>query len=471
MPRLHAFNITGLNLKLNPFSHRQGELTGAINVTSDFVGGKTKRLGYGTFLNAPESANVNSIFQWTKNDGTSSWLYMAAGSSIYHYDVGAGTATSWTKSANGTITDGNSVGFATLEDTLIIGDGSTATRHTTNGTSFTNTSNAPIAAYFAEFQQRIYAGGTASDLFWSTTGTATDWTSDSSSVLIPGAGKINQVFKQNNRLVATKNSGHVFKYDGDNLFDLATDQGPSSPRSVAEKEDVRFWLNRDGVYAFTGVKPEIISNHIERQIYNTAGSGIPGANFDTNQGISHNYDLFMSAGTITDDFSGVTIDDAILKYDIQTNEWLNWQFNDFPTTWGTYKNNSGDVKLLFGNSSGQVFEYGGSNYSDNGNSIASSIEGVLHFGTPENEKEFRYIWAFFNPGAIAQVQVAVANTFTNSDKDWISLGNAESGVAELRFPEGARGRLLFWRITEVSTQSPYQFYGFAVDVNEVGRNR
>ncbi len=467
MAKLKAFQISGLNLKLNPFSQRQGELIRAVNVTNDFFGGKTKRLGYGTFLNAPENANVKSLFQWTKNDGTSSWLYAAIGSTLYHYDVGLGTSTAWVKSPNGTITAGSSVGFAVLEDTLIIGDGVSATRHTTNGTSFTNTTNAPIAAYFSEFNQRIYAGGTSSDMFWSTTGTATDWDTDSSSIRIPGAGKINGLFKQNNRLVPTKNSGLVFKYDGDNLFDLATDLGPSSSRSIAEKEDVRFWLNRDGIFAFTGVKPELISTHIERQIYNDAGNGIPGGNFDTNQGVVFRYDLLMSAGTVKDDFTDVEVPDAILKYNILADEWVNWQFNDFPTSWGKYKDNGGTSNLVFGNASGQVFKYGGSNYDDNTVPIASSIEGVLHFGTPENEKEFRYIWAFFNPGSRAKVQVAIADTFTKGKKKWVSLGDAKNGVAEVRFPEGSRGRLLFWKIYESGKTPPYKFYGFTVDLNVV----
>ena len=458
MSTLDVFNISGLNLKLNPFSHRQGELTRAINVTNDFFGGKAKRPGYITFLNAADATPVNSLFSWKKNDGTTLFLYRASGSALYYSIQGTGN---WTLCGNGTISNGAHVGYAVLENTLIVGDGVGSTRHTTNGSDFTNTTNAPIAASFAEYNQRIFAAGTASNLFWSTTGTPTDWTTDSSSVLIPGAGKLSTIFKQNNRLIACKNARTMFKYDGVNLFDLSTNLGPSSPYSVAAKEDLRFSLTEDGMTAFDGLKPQIISNPVQRMIYNNKLNGIPGTSFETAPAEVHRYEYMVAVGTITDDFTERTINDAILVYDIQANEFYNWQFAHNPTAWHSYRDVNGDLTLMFGDKNGNTYEVVGTATSDAGSAITVEMEGFLHFGAPQHDKNHRWLTAFSSPGAQAEVHFSLANTFLTLDKAWQPLGNLTSGVFQKRFPEGSDSKFLFWRVTERSKSPGFKFFGFS----------
>jgi len=458
MSTLDVFNISGLNLKLNPFSHRQGELTRAINVTNDFFGGKAKRPGYIVDGNNPDSAQVNTLFSWKKNDGTTLFLYRMSGSILYHRIQGTGD---WVISGGGTFTDPSHIGYAVLEDTLVVGNGIDATRHSTNGTSFANTTNAPIAPSFAEFNQRMFAAGTASNLFWSTTGTPTDWTSDSSSILIPGAGKLSTIYKQNNRLISCKNSRTMFKYDGVNLFDLSTNLGPSSPYSVAAKEDLRFSLTEDGITVFDGVKPQITSNPIQRMIYNNKLNGIPGENFETAAGEVHRYEYMLSVGTITDDFTERAISDAILVYDIQANEYYTWQFAHFPTAWHSYRDVNGDLSLIFGDANGNTYEVIGTATSDAGSAIGVEMEGFLHFGAPQHDKNHRWLTAFSSPGAQAEVSFSLANTFLTQDKNWQPLGNLQSGVFQHRFPEGSDSKFLFWRVSERSTLPAFKFFGFS----------
>ena len=465
MPDLRVFNLQGLNLKVNPFLQQEGELLRAINVDTAQIGAKVKRPGYSKLLGTPENSTVTTIFDWHLGNGTQFWLYRQAAGKLYYSTQGTGA---WALCGNGTFTSGGHLGHAVLEDTMIVGDGTIATRHTTNGTSFSDTTSAPKASTFAEFQQRIWASGTSSFMFYSTTGTASDWTTDSSSVRVPGAGNVSLLFKQNNRLVATKNSQLVFKYDGSDLFDLATEEGPSSPYSLGNKEDIRLWLNRNGVQVFDGVKPQLHSAVVDPLIANSLGSGVVGTQFDNAPAVVNGNDYFLTLGTVTDDFTGETINNATLKYNFQTNEYLIWSTFHEPTAWHSYIDNDRKRQLVFGGTNGQVYQFdlhSGTVQADDGNPIEVQMMGVLHYGQPEVDKEFKWTQAFFNPGAQAKMQTALADTFTKGKLNWFDVGDVVDGLAEYRFPEDAnRGKLRFWKVYEASRSAPFSFFGFLDNV-------
>jgi len=454
--------MEGLNLYVSPFLHKEGDLIRAVNVDNFPKGALSKRSGYTTYLGTPDNSVVTSLFDWHRNDGTTFWTYRLSNGELYYSTQGTGA---WTLCGNGTFSGGAQPGYAVLEDTMLIGDGTTLTRHTTDGTSFTNTDAAPYAQYFTEYQNRIYAGGTASDLFFSTTGSPTNWISDSSSLKIPGPGKINDVSKTQDRLVASKNSGKMFRWDGYSLADLTTDLGPSSSYAVGEIEDYRIWPNRRGLYGFNGDLPQLISNPIVRQIYNNAGSGIPGTAFDTLTGATHKYDYYLSAGTsITEDLTNETVSNCVFRYDYPQNQYYNYSLATFPTAWHSFRNNTGDEQLIFGDANGQCYTLGGTALSDNGQPINSVAEGVLHFGSPEGQNKLNYLWAFANPGCQAHIQVALSDSFTKGKLNWMSLGDFSDGVAEMRFPNNSSGRLLFWKLSESSMGTKFVFYGFVLDV-------
>jgi len=466
MAIVRVYNLAGLNLKVSPFLHKEGDMIRCLNTENDQIGAKKKRPGYVTYLGTADGVQVNTLFNWTKNSGTQLWNYRASGSILYYSTQGTGV---WTTCGNGTITDGNHVGHAVLEDTLIVGDGAGSTRFTTDGTSFSNGTGAPEADHFAQYQERIWCGGTSSDLYYSTTGTPSDWTSDSSSIKIPGAGKINGVFKANDRLAITKNSGLMFRYDGYNLVDMATDLAFTSPYSVGEVEGYRVGLNRLGFFGYGGDRPEIVSNPIEKQVYNDAGEGIAGTVFDNAPGVCHRYDYLCSVGTVTDDLTDEEVADCIEKYDYQADEWSNWKFAHRPTAWLSYKDATGNQKLIFGDANGQCYTYGGTATNDNGETVETVMELVIHGGVPETEKKWNWLWAFFNPGCQAKVQVAMGNTFTKGKKKWIDLGDCSNGVAEFKFPQGSRSRLLFVKIYEASRNTRFNLYGFSYDADPIAR--
>ena len=443
----------------------------AVNVDSSPFGGKTKRSGYVTYLGTPDANQVNTLFNWTKNDGNTLFNYRASGTLLYYSAQGTGT---WTVCGNGTIGSGAHVSHAVLDDTLIIGDGVGSTRHTTNGTAFTNTTLAPVAVDLAQYQGRIYLAGTSSTEFYSTTNDATNWstsgTSDSSSFTVPGAGKLNRNFVVADRLVMMKNSGLMYRWDGESLVDTGTRLAPSSPYSVDQAEGYFFWLNRLGYFGYGGNNPQLISNSIQRQIYNDAGSAIVGTVFDTAPAVAHRYNYLCSVGDTTDDLTNETVYNCIQKYGYQTNEWLNDSYAVKPTAWLSYRDTSGNDQLIFGDANGQCYQRSGTAISDNGAPIASLLEFVHHGGAPQFEKKWEWLTMFFNPGNEVKVQVATGDTFTRDTLKWMEIGNCSNGIAEFRFPQGTRGRLLFIKIYESSRENRFTFYGYDVQASVIPRD-
>lgn len=470
MPTFSNYDQRGLNQQTNPLLP-QDEFIQLVNVDSQPFGAKTKRPGYATYLTSL-GARVDTLFSWQRNNGTQFWNYAAAGGTLFSSQQGTGA---WTVTGNGTVTDGT-IFHDVLEDTLVITTPTgTNTLSTTNGTSFTDitaSGGAPGGGVgVVEYQNRIWIPGTASNLFYSTTGTPTDWTSDSSSVAIPGAGRLLSAFKSQDRLITTKNSGLMHRWDGFSLVDLATDLGPSSNRSITSVEDFKFYLNRQGYFGFGGGKPEIISNQIQPQVYNSAGSGIVGTVFDNAPSGRFKYDIYTAVGSVTDDLTYETINRGIQKYNFQQDEWSNYDFANLPTAFNTYKDASGVEQFIFGDSTGQCYTFGGTNTADNGVAITVTMQMVIHGGQPNIDKRWKTLWMFFNPGCEAQVLVACENTFHPNTKKWIAVGDVKSGVAELHFPPNSRSKLLFVKITESSEDARLTYYGYACDAEPEGQNR
>lgn len=467
MPNQNYFDIRGINTYTNPVQD-DGVLVYSVNMVSFPLGAKTKRTGYSTYLGTPDSGTIQNLMNFSFNDGTSFYNYRKSGSVVYSSLQGTGA---WTVTGNGTVDPSAYVGMGVLDNTMIMGDGIGSTRHTTSGTAFTNTTLAPISNSFIDYQNRIYAIGTASDYFYSTTNDATNWnttgTSDSSSFKLPSAGKLMKTIKVADRAIAIKNSGKMFKWDGYSVVDMSTNYGPSSPNSIGEAEDYRFYLNQFGIYGFGGAKPQLLSNAIQRQFYNDNGTGIAGTAFPTIPATCHIYDYLASVGTFTDDFTGRAVTNGVIKYDYQKNEFLNWDLATKPTSWLSFKDANRNQTLIFGAANGQAFKFDNST-SDNGTAISSEMIFVFNFGAPAFEKKWNAWTGVFNPGCEAKVSMARSDTYSFASLKWVEAGNASSGVVRYKFPSGSNSKLLFVRIYESSTNSRFTFYGQNInaDVHE-----
>jgi len=463
MPSIDLYNNAGLNLNLSPFLHNQGEMIRLVNVERDMQGAWKKRSGYITYLN-DINGTITKLWNWTLNNGTQFWNYAVSGGSLYYSTQGTGN---WTICGNGTLTNGARPGHAVLDNTMILGDGTANSRHTTSGTSFTDTTGAPKAPYWTDYQNRIYAG-TNNTLFWSTTGTASDWSTDSSSIQIPGPGGLNWVGKIADAVQTSKTSGIMHSWDGFRLVDRVTKLGPSSADSVIEREGFNLYLNRLGIFGDGGDRPKLLSNPIERLIYNDSGSAISGGTFDLAQGEIYKYDYFVSVGTVADDLTDETISNCLIAYDYQQNEFRTYSLANNPTALGTYQDASGNEQFIFGDDTGQCYQFSGTALSDNGSPISSVIEFVYHGGRPQFDKTWNYSWFFFNPGCTAQIQIAYANTFTKRVKEWVTLGQPVDGFVEFKH-DGKRSKLMFVKITDSSTDQRFHYYGSSHDFDFVER--
>jgi hypothetical protein len=466
------YSTGGINTYVNPLA-TDGQLIHAVNVDSLPYGAKVKRAGYTALLDTSDGSQIQTLFNWAKDDGTSSYLYRASGSQLLSYDVGVGTATSWTLTGNGTISPGAHVGGAVLNNTLIVGDAVGSTRHSTNGTSFTNTTGAPVSEFFEQYQNHIYAAGTSGTISFSVTGDLTNWntsgTSDGGILTVLGAGKINKLYKLADRLNISKSLGGIFLWDGNSLIDSATNLAMTSPYSYGTAGNTGFWINRLGEFLSNGAPPQLISNAIQRQIYNDSATGIAGTTFNTAPGVIHRYDYLVAVGSIRDEFTQEPINNCVQKYNYQKNEFLNWQFANNPTAFVSYKDNTGNQQLVFGDATGQCYTFGGTATSDNGLPIEAHMEFIFTFNSPF-DKDWRWFFGYFNPGCQAQIQVACSNTFTCDKKNWIDIGDVSSGFVQFRFPTGSRSRFLYLRIKEASRNARFSYYGctLGADIQDQG---
>lgn len=461
-----VYQLSSLNLKLNPLLLQEGQMIRSLNVDSFPLGAKTKRSGYGTYLGTmPNGSVVQDLANFTRNNGTQFWNYAYAGGLLYSSQQGTGA---WTITGGGTFSAAGTLCAAVSNDTFFISDGVGTIVSSTDGTSFAAVAAAPIAVGLQHFQDRLYAAGTAQFVAYSNVGTPTDWVNNSSNFTAGGGGKLLTLFKSNDYLVAPKNVGDLFAWDGYNLTDMSTDYGPTSSRSIAALEDYRVYLNRLGFWGALGAeKPKLLSNAIERQIYNKANGGIIGTTFNNAPAVAHQLKYYCTIGTVTDDLTSQTIPDAVAVYDYQQNEWGNYQYANRPTAYLSFRDENGVQQMIFGGGS-QVYQVQGTATTDNGVAIESAQEYVITAGQPESDKKWNYIWLFFNPGCEATVSVAYANTFTKASKQWISLGDAKDGVVEFKF-SGARSKFLFLKITDNSKDARYTFYGYTIDADIIDR--
>lgn len=499
---IEYLNPTGINTFQNSLQ-LDGQIIHAVNVYNPGIGIIAKRPGYGTFLGTL-GAQVNSLFSFPHQDGTTLQLYAAAGSILSYSLQGTGAWTTAQGSqggdAGGTITNGNHVGYAILNNVMIIGDGAGSTRHTTNGTQFLNTSLAPIAQYLTQFHNRIYASdGTSSTLTYSSSGSANNWSisapADSSSFTVPDEGAITKSFVAGDRLMITKNKGKMFNWDDYTLVDMATKYGPSSPYSVANIDQTWFYLNQLGIFQHDGANKQLISNAIQNQFYNSGNTGIGTASWGTAPGEAYLWDYLVAVGTITDNFTGRQINNAIIKYDFLKNQFHNWSFNNPPTAFHSYIDASNKRQLIFGDATGQVYQLDPTKTSDNGNAIQSEIVLLFNYASQQTqlsatsasmvsgttyEEKWNWLRLIFNPGDEVNIQFAFANSLTYQHLRWSEILNIHpnangdywqeaDGVVEIRFPDNLnnprRSRFLFVRIYDDSDNSQWKYYGCSIDAD------
>lgn len=462
-------NIGGINTKISPLLKPDDALLSCVNMDSDYIGGKTKRAGLELFLNNPDASQVNNVYEFEA--GTYHTLIRMSGTVAYYYDIN-NPGTAWTPMGNGTFSGGGRLGATTMYDTMIVGNGLDATRHTTNGTSFTNTSLAPLAKFFTNNFGRVYAAYNQT-MFWSSANSVTDWStagaSDSSSIQIPGSGTVNGIFSGYNRVLAHKSSGEMHRWDSYAREKVPGDLGPTSHWAGGNMDDVRIYPNRRGVYAFTGSYPKIISTPIEKQFYNRLNTGIDGSLYENMAGGEFYYQYFLSAGTITDPLTRKGLNNAVIVYDYLHNDFNNYQYPFLPTCYSSYTDANGDLWQLLGDSTGKIYRVNNTATSDNGTAIEAYFEGFSTMGNDFRDKDVSRVWVHASPGCQAKIQVSMTNSMLEMERQWVDIGDVSQGVKYLELPKTKnRGKYMFYRAYESSSDAPWTFLGITADFQYVG---
>lgn len=474
-----------------------GQIIHALNVYSPGEGFIAKRAGYGT-LGSNLGARVQNLFSYSQQNDTTIYTYAAAGSLLYYSYQGT---QDWLVAGNGTIADGNNVGHAVLNNTLIIGDGAGSTRHTANGSVFTNTTLAPVAQYLQQYHNRIYVtDGTSSVVTYSSYGSADNWSislpADSSSFVAPGECATKNMFVAGDRLQITKGRENILNWDDSSLVDSQTKYGPISPWSLANIDEEYYYLNQMGIFKHDGANRTLISNAVQNQFYNRQNTGITVDALGSAPATCHIWDYLVAVGTITDPVVGRAIPNAIIKYDSLRNLFHNWSFAHPPTSFMSYLDYQNQWQLAFGDTTGQVYQMDQTTTSDNGSPIQTDVVMVFTYASQAQvatgttisavsgstyEKLWRWIRLFFNPGDEVNIQFAFSNTLTYQHLRWSEAINTNrragdyhqvsDGVVEIRFPNdpinSPRSRFLFVRIYDNSDSSQWVYQGCQIDAEPV----
>lgn len=494
------YNPTGINTWQNPLQ-TDGQLITATNVVSQGQGIKAKRPGYGTFLNSL-GTQINTLFDFGFQNGTQLMLYAAAGGTLSY--SAQGTAP-WTQATPGTVMPGSFVGnnvFGGISTgVLSIADGNLFW-NSTDGINFVTPGTYPLnAQWMAAFHGRLYtSNGPNSNIEYSVTNDPTNWqsvgTSDSSEIVAASPGAVAGLFVAGDTLVINKSRGDMFTWDDTTLTDTSTNLGASSPQSIAQIDTLWFYLNQYGIFSFDGVTRTVLSDAIQNYFFNKQNTGIGSAAIGSAVATTHFWDYIVAVGNVTDDFTQRPINNALIKYDFQKNEFLMWSFNDNPTAIHSFADINNKRQLIFGNASGQVFQLDPTNPSDNGKPIPTEMVFLFNYANSSEafsqtsasavtgsswEKDWRWLRAFFTPGCEINCEYAFSNSLDIQRLKWSETINTKVGQGDYwQFADGAleirfqanpnnppRSRFLFVRYYESSPTSIWRFYGQQIDANVI----
>jgi hypothetical protein len=506
---LEYFNIQGINTYNNPLEY-DGQIITGLNITGNPFGAVSKRPGYGTFLGTLPG-RVQSLFSFPSNAGSNIVLLGAAGSQLMYSSMGTA---SWAQANPGTIAPNAYVGNAIMTqgsvgtsgqtiEYLNIGDGNQQVLCSSDGINFapgtTGGGSPPVAQYLCPYQNILYTSdGSTSNLQASSPLDPTNWsnsgTSSSTSFTLANIGACQGLFVAGNQLIITKGRGQVFTYDDTTFVDTSTVYGPSSPRSIAQIDDYWFLLNQYGIFGFDGATKTLLSAPIQRHFFNRENTGITAASWGSAPATCHYWDYLVAVGTFTDDFTGRTVNNGIIKYDYQKNQFFDWSFNNPPTALHSYTDYQNTRQLIFGDASGNVFQMNPSKTSDNGASIPTEMVFLFTYAIQSTQfsqtsasaqlgssfqKKWNWIRLFFNPGDEVNVQFAFSDSLTYQNLTWSESRNTREkggpndywqmsdGVVEIRPPNDEenmpRSRFMFLRIYDDSATSQYTYYGAQID--------
>lgn len=248
--------------------------------------------------------------------------------------------------------------------------------------------------------------------------------------------------------------------------------GCDAGRSVKNVDIFTFWLNKQGIWAFSGGKPELISTPIQPVIDGIADVT---ACFAGKSDENH-YRLYV--GTLT--LEGYTFRNCVIQYTISTNSWSVYSYSipadtttDTITSFGSF--DTGTAKRMYmGTSEGVVYVFSeGADatpiYTDGDQTNETypitfmARTGELDYGLPHERKSANTLTVYSRNGEGMSVSV-LSDPATSTD-NWSRVGQVYKDIEV--FPINPRSA--YWHqveFTETSTNPPLELEGFSINVKQ-----
>lgn len=453
----------GMNRNVAHFNILQGEWRLIKNADIDKVGRVKKRAGYAKFLNAPDASEVLSLIPFDLA-GVRRMIMINAAGKLYSALTSAST---WGTAILTGLSTSARWGYTYMQDDsgnnyMILGNG-VETYKTADAVTFSAVSGAPLAKYWATYQQRVYAAGvilSPHTLFWSSIGDITDWSpvapSDSSSTDIDAGykGSINGIFNSNDRIVIYKER-MMKRWNEEIMKTIKTSWGVEAPYSLADIDGNVFSYDREAIRLYDGNEHVPISFYIDdiiRGLSNTA------ANLQRRFGLVFNKRYYLNVGTITDE-DGKTIPNGMIVYDYEKNMFVIYSFADTMTAGAKLIDTNSDEQVYFGDSTGQCYKMFTGDQDDD-----ADIEMVLesHIFYPQGiAVDIEPMELHFNCENPDRMKVFMSADFGATEEQ----GEIEETCQDLKIKNlgsAVRGLKL---ILVHSTKGRPVFYGYVMDYN------
>lgn len=472
-------NFTGgLQTTTSIFLRKADQLEHSINVHGDNIGTVTKRLGYtqhGDTLDSNQT--IRGLHEYNDISGGTRRLFAYVNTDLMYDNSGTWTDIS---GAGGLDADAEIEMRTYLDQLFIVGADSSNNYITTanvDGTTYstaTNVTDAPKARYVEVYKGQLFladvdVSGTRhpSRVYYSSVpnsaGTTITWPDTNYEAFDPDNGEAITGLHSNKSLDVLL----IFKENSLHTFDLTRvrnvgNVGTNSHRSIETINFITFWFKAgQGIYAYSGIQPQLISRPIEKWIYgidSPTGRQIVAAK--ENERI---YKLYVGDITVpSDDEPGqtTTYTNCEIRYSVPDNTFTIYSYANNFTIYATHTDSSGDTHVYTGATDGKTYKLAKNNeavYSDAGTDIAAEfMTKAIDMKQPSMKKYVDKTVVYSTNPQNLQMRSRVRN------KEWNSFRTIDSDEFYYNLNTN-NGRFHQFHFSEKSSSAPFKFEGLSFD--------
>lgn len=437
------------------FLRRADQLIFSMNVQGDNIGSLTKRLGYSEYGTSSNGQSTQGLYSYNDIGGATRYLYRGINGIIQQSTGGA-----FTNVITGLSTTVK-MEFQTFIDLLFVVGGTGSTYMSTqsidaSSDSGASISSAPNGKYVAVYKDRLYIANTdgyPSRFYWSSlpnsAGTAITWTSTHFENIDQNNGEeimglhTNEVL--NELLIFKRTSLH--SYDTYRLRGAGT-QGTSAHRSIQTINGITYFFNENGIWAYDGTIPRLISRPIQKYIDGIDQTALTDVFSISSDG--KYYKLYV--GTIAVD--GTTYSNCEIRHSTVDNTFTIYSYDDTFTCYALHETSS-VIRVHAGTDDGECMKLAEKDdavYADDGTAISAEFMFETDMGIPSERKSVdKAIIYAANPQMLK-------GRVRAKGKDWTSYFTVETDEWQPNISV-QDGRILQWNFSESSSVNPFIFEG------------